>query len=93
MMGTQRAATRSVGDAMKAAVAPDVCERVDFEDTESPQDDSGLVAYRAGKVAFLEGLTLDHNPHDGGTALAEDWELGWITAAESDTTPGSYRTS
>jgi hypothetical protein len=71
------------------AVAPDVCESLDFEDTESPQDDAGLVAYRAGKGAFLEGLMLDHNPHDGGTALAEDWELGWITAAESDTTPGS----
>jgi hypothetical protein len=64
--------------------------KAEFEDTESPDNDDELVAYRAGKRAFLEALSLDCNPYDGGTALAEDWELGWITEAESDTTPGTH---
>lgn len=63
---------------------------IDFADTELPDDEEGLVAYRAGRRAFLYGKSLDANPYDGGTALAEDWELGWLIEAESDTTPGTH---
>lgn len=45
--------------------------------------------YDSGYQAYFDGLDIDANPFKDGTDDYEDWESGWVTAADTDDQEGN----